>query len=175
MVIKGLTQVMTNLNMQLEGIKVRSLKGLVESALLVRRETETWNPVTPVDLGNLRSSYFIAVATGAKPISDTGNFKNRRGKAKKGLAAKLKTEHAAVIAKSVAEASAAMKKKKAMVIFGYSANYAAIVHEAMFGSSSPKLDANYSRPGSGPKWFEAAIKRNKKQIIELVKKNAKLK
>ena len=164
MAIKGLQQVMTNLHIQIKGIEARSVKGLVESSLLIRRETETISPITPVDLGNLRASYFTVASTGIVNVSDTGNFRNKPG-SKKPIAAKLKTDHASVIAESNARVKS--NKKKAMVSFGYTANYAAAVHE--------KRDAEFQRPGAGPKWFEAAIKRNKKQIVELIKKNAKLK
>lgn len=53
------------------------------------------------------------------------------------------------------------------VIFGYNSNYAAAVHEMMESPSGKPI--NWSRPGSGPKWFEAAIKRNAKRVIHLIK------
>ena len=53
------------------------------------------------------------------------------------------------------------------VVFGYSANYAAAVHEMMQSPSGKPI--NWSRPGSGPKFFEASLKRNKKKILRIIK------
>lgn len=52
-------------------------------------------------------------------------------------------------------------------IFGFEANYALYVHERM----DPNI--KWQRPGSGPKFFEAALKRNKNKIIELIGRNMK--
>ena len=165
--ISGLENVMANLQKQIKGIEVRSVKGLVETSILVRRETETTSPLTPVDLGNLRASYFTVSTVGTVPVADTGTFRNKPGKSGKSenRAAKLQADHARVISES--QALARSKKQKAVVVFGYSANYAMAVHE--------KMAAEFQRPGAGPKWFEAAIKRNKSQIVKIIKRNAKIK
>ena len=165
--ISGLENVMANLQKQIKGIEVRSVKGLVETSILIRRETETTSPLTPVDLGNLRASYFTVSTQGVVPIADTGSFRNKPGKAGKSenRAAKLQADHSRVISES--QSLARSKKQKAVVVFGYSANYAMAVHE--------KMGAEFQRPGAGPKWFEAAIKRNKSQIVQIIKRNAKIK
>ena len=62
--------------------------------------------------------------------------------------------------------------KKLGLIIGFSANYAVFVHE-MVDKSSKKI--NWSRPGSGPKFFEAALKRNTKQILKIIGINAHIK
>lgn len=54
-----------------------------------------------------------------------------------------------------------MKHRKA-IIFGFSANYAAYVHENMTAQ-------NWNRPGSGPKFLEAAIKRNTYKILLIIR------
>lgn len=55
------------------------------------------------------------------------------------------------------------------VVFGYSANYAAAVHEMMSSVSGAPI--NWSRPGSGPKFFEASIRRNQKKIPVIIAKH----
>jgi len=51
------------------------------------------------------------------------------------------------------------------VTFGFTANYAVYVHE-MVGSEG--TDINWSRPGSGPKFLQSAVKRNSKEIVRLI-------
>lgn len=60
------------------------------------------------------------------------------------------------------------KNKKSVVVFGYSANYALYVHE-MIGP------VNWSRPNSGAKWFEYAIKRNSDRILAIIAGRSKVK
>lgn len=58
------------------------------------------------------------------------------------------------------------------VVFGYNANYAAAVHEMLFSVSGAPI--NWQRPGSGPKFFEASIKRNANKILIIVSKYAEI-
>lgn len=58
--------------------------------------------------------------------------------------------------------------KEPYVVFGYSQNYAAAVHEMLFSPTGKPI--NWSRPGSGPRWFEASIKRNAPVVIQIVGK-----
>ena len=54
-------------------------------------------------------------------------------------------------------------KGKPVVQFGFTAFYAWFVHE--------KIDPgiNWKRPGSGPKFLEAHLKANEKEILEIIK------
>jgi hypothetical protein len=58
------------------------------------------------------------------------------------------------------------------VIFGYSANYAAAVHEMLISPSGKPID--WSRPGSGPKFLEASLTRNADKIALIVAKHVEL-
>jgi hypothetical protein len=52
--------------------------------------------------------------------------------------------------------------------FGFSANYAMYVHERVEGApwgDGVVGDINWNEPGSGPKFLEAAIKRNIDKIL----------
>jgi len=57
------------------------------------------------------------------------------------------------------------------LLIGFSANYAIFVHELV--DKVGKL-VKWNRPGSGPKFFEASIKRNTKQVLEAIQRNAKI-
>ena len=48
------------------------------------------------------------------------------------------------------------------VLIGFTANYAFLVHEDM--------ERKFHRPGSGPKFFEASLKRNKDKVLDEIKK-----
>jgi len=57
---------------------------------------------------------------------------------------------------------------KPVVMFGFDANYALFVHEMVDGS------INWKRPGSGPKFMEASINRNKTKILEIIASYTKI-
>jgi len=63
-------------------------------------------------------------------------------------------------------------KKMIALLMGFNANYAVFVHE-MVDKGSKKI--NWSRPGSGPKFFEKALKRNHKKILRIIGTNARIK
>ena len=58
MQLKGLNTVLKNLNKEVKKIKGRSMKGLIRSAAIIRRDMEFTPPLIPVDTGNLRDSWF---------------------------------------------------------------------------------------------------------------------
>jgi len=58
-----------------------------------------------------------------------------------------------------------VKTKAPGVVMGFSANYAVFVHEM--------VGANFSRPGSGARFFYAALKRNQKKILKIMQNNMK--
>lgn len=159
--IKGFDIVMARLNKEIKGIENRSEAGLIKATGLIRRETESTAPITPVDLGNLRSSWFVVSASKTQPKDS--HSKEFKGKKK----AELAINHEAVKteAKGIIKANEGTKGK--FVMMGYSANYALFVHE-MMGSI-------FQRPGSGPKWLESAIKRNSGKIVQIIKDNVTIK
>ena len=82
----------------------------------------------------------------------------------------MKAQHSTMVGAAKAAVNS-LAKKGPIVVMGYSANYALFVHE--MGQTYPGV--NWSRPGSGGKWLEAAFKSNRNKIIETVKKNAIIK
>lgn len=58
--LKGIDIVVRNLNKEIKKIEGRSLKGLIKSAALIRKDMEDTPPLIPVDTGNLRASWFTS-------------------------------------------------------------------------------------------------------------------
>ena len=58
-------------------------------------------------------------------------------------------------------------RKSPAVRMGFTARYAIWVHEM--------VGANFNRTGSGAKFFESAINRNKDKILEIIRNTAKIK
>ena len=156
--IKGFDEIFRKLNAEIEQIKERSMKGLIKSAVIIRRDMDRTPPLIPVDKGNLRASWFVVTAKGidtARPAfkGDTNN-----------ITQKLNESYD----QAIAEAQGMVAGKTSFIVIGFGANYAAPVHE-MIG------DINWHRPNSGPKFFEAAVKRNSAKILETIKTNAQIK
>lgn len=158
--LEGFDLVLKNLNKELEKMKGRTLAGLIEAAAVIRRSTETTPPLTPVDIGNLRASWFVTTARNNVAESDTGQFKGKD-------ASDMRSDHTRVITESKALITTNLARKGEFIVIGYSANYALFVHEM--------LGANFQRPQAGPKWFQAALERNRNEIVKKVAERAKLK
>ena len=58
--ITGFDNVMQNLNSEISKMKKRSMKGLIESAIIIRRDMAVTPPLIPIDKGNLNSSWFTS-------------------------------------------------------------------------------------------------------------------
>ena len=170
--IHGFKEVEANLNRQLEGIRNRSMKGLIMGAALVRNETEKTPPLTPVDLGNLRASWFVVTSKGIQVGKGLGQFKGPK-------AATIASDHSSTIAEAQGFVVANSTKEKQFLMMGYSANYALFVHEnlEMHDPSNPYWVRRKKqwKVGSGPKWFESAVKNNTSRIVQIVKDNAQIK
>lgn len=155
MAAKGLDKVLKNLNKELKKIENKTVGSLVKAAILIQRDMEYTPPLTPVDYGNLRSSYFIA---SVQDLISPGGFEGPQ-------ATKL-TAFSTSTVSNYAQKARASKKGQYNVYFGFSAYYAAKVHELS--------GAKFKRPGAGPFFFEASVKRNTATILELVRNEAQI-
>jgi hypothetical protein len=166
--VYGMEQVMENLQAQIAMIKGASIQGLIKAAMMIREDTEKTPYITPLDLGNLRSSWFITTAQG-KIKNDKWNtgFRNIAGKGirntRKVDASRMATDHVSAITESKGRCVSASLTGKEMLVMGYSANYAVYVHENM--------NANFKRDGSGAKWFQEAVNRNSGKILKIIGQN----
>ncbi len=167
--IQGVWAVMNNINTHIERIVDARLDGMIKAAALVRWETEHGYPKTPVDYGNLRASWFVVSARGkivrggGKPHTPGGEADKFKGP----KAGEIAAQHMAVLTEMQGKArSLADINGGPFVIMGYSANYSFYVHE-MLGRGGKEV--NWSRPKSGAKWFEIALKKQRNNILKLVK------
>ena len=151
--VKGLDTVISNLNKELKNIEGKTLKGLIRGAIIIRRKMEFVPPVIPVDTGNLRASWFI-VTTRSIQDGENPEFKGEK-------AGELAANHTAVV-KDVQR----MVSGKIAIGMGFTANYAAAVHE--------KIETKFRRPGSGAKFFQAAINNSMAEVINIVKEEAEI-
>ena len=126
--LEGIKEVSNQLNKELDKITIRTSKGMLLAAILIRRDMDKTEPKIPVDTGNLRASWF------------TDPIRTSKGPA---------------------------------LLMGFTANYAAWVHE--MGEKKDGTDINWNRPGSGAKFLEAALYRNKDEIINIIRDNAAVK
>jgi len=155
--LHGFDRVMKNLNKEIEGIKNRSLKGLIRAAILIRRDMEHTSPKIPIDTGNLRASFYTVTSKGRITSGGTPAFKGEQ-------ANKLSASHSNEIGRA---SNLVRATGEPSVALGFTAFYAFYVHEM--------VGANFGRPGSGAKFFESALKRNHDKIVKVIREEVKLK
>ena len=161
--LKGVDDVMKNLNKELKNIKGRSTRGLLEAAYLVRRDME---PLIPVDTGNLRASWFVVVK-GLPTLNASPIFRIKEGK-------KPTASDIMQITELVISHTAGVEMNKGIVeaqqeptlIMGFTANYAIFVHEM--------VGANFSRPGAQAKFFEMTLSKDQNAMLEIIRKHAEI-
>jgi hypothetical protein len=143
------------------------LRGLLEAGLMVKGEAQK---ITPVQTGNLKASAYVIWGGGSNASSKIKYRSNPTAKNKKVKAGEenVVREHAAVL-------NHRMKSSlEPFTEVGYTANYAAKVHERT-GVSHAKLDKKRGRVQIGQaKFLEQAFQQNSRRIIAILKKHAKL-
>jgi hypothetical protein len=164
--IRGMERVVDNLNAAIGRMIYKSERGLVEAALHIRTETETKPYATPLDIGNLRASWFIVSPsrTEKDPDGFSGHFKNNR---KRGFTSgQFRAWHTEAVTE--AKALVGMDPNKITVMMGYSAIYAMWVHE--------NTEATFKErsPAAGPKWFQNALNRNHKKMLKIIRETSKI-
>jgi len=167
--LKGEEVVMANLNKELDQIKAKSMKGLIMAAAYIRNKTEKETPLTPVDYGNLRSSYFVVTAKSVPVGSGKTDFKGPK-------AQEMTIDHGSVIGEMQAKARSMTTKQRLFLIMGYTANYSGFVHEMIGANFNPDKRRGKAkrRAGAGPKWLETHIKNNTKMIVQIVRDQTKI-
>lgn len=155
--VDGVDKVLKKLHKKMEKVTNNiTTEGLINAVIIIRRSMDKETPTIPVDTGNLRSSFFTVTTKGQKKINPSdGSFKGDD-------AGKMQRDYEGAINNSIALVNAS---RNPMVMFGFSAYYAAVVHET---------DKNYRRPGSGSKFLENAIDRNRKEILNEITKAGKI-
>ena len=174
--LKGLNDVLANLNKQIQAIKERTTAGIVKAAILVRQDMDSTAPMIPVDTGNLRSSFFIVTANKVER-GESATFKDDKS-------GQMSSDHSSSISVNQSKISGTPA-----VIMGFSANYAVAVHEMVGGNFAGDLNKlKYTkkgkvtqatrkylrRAGSGAKFLESALQRNQQEMLKIIAENAKI-
>ena len=159
--MKGKVAVEAELNRQLKEVVIRSVSGLVKAAAFIRKQTESTPPLTPVDYGNLKASWFVTTASAIKVGKGMSKFRGPK-------AAEIASNHETGTAQAMGEVAGITTKDKKFVMMGYTANYGGFVHEFIG-------NVTFKRPGAEAKWLETHIKRNTKKIVEIVREDAQIK
>jgi hypothetical protein len=186
--IRGLTQIINNLNTRIQAIEGRTLKGIIRGVAQIRRDMDKTVPLIPVDKGNLRASFFVITSQGNVPQGASPRFKATGKKTAFTAAqmAKLQAVHSGTISEMTAKAKALGTSRGPFVVFGFGAYYALYVHEmtsssGISGRALSHMKAvsgrgqsgiNWTRPGSGPKFLENAVDRNIAYVLYTVAKEA---
>jgi len=155
--IKGLDVVLKNLNKEIEGIKNRTRTGMIKVAVLIRGDAQK---LCPMDTGNLVNSAYTVV-TGGTIEGRQPNFKEENKSGKVIDVSRLQNEHRVAINLGKSETD---DKDNPSAVIGFSAYYAAYVHEM--------TQAIFKRPGSQAKFLETSLKENSCRILEILRKEA---
>lgn len=169
--IRGLEQVIANLNKMRDQFKQNSLKALIRAQIPVRRDMDKVPPKIPVDLGNLRASYFVV--TGKAGVHGGKNVTGASPSFKAKVGERVSRGHPAVMEETK---TLATSKGYPTIGFGFSAYYAWYVHEMVdaggpYGTFLPERTIHWTRPGSGPKYFQAALNNNKGKMLKIIEEN----
>ena len=153
--LRGMKKFMRNFNDEVRKIRGRTHRGLIEAAIVLQRAAE---PGTPIDTGNLRASWFI-VSYKSGPEVSVPKFTGED-------AGKLANNHTRVLSAAFSLAQGMGSFANPVVVFGYSANYAVFVHEA--------VDATFQRPTAHARWLYAAMQVSQDKMLDKIHQHARL-
>ncbi len=154
--LTGVEKVMANLNKEITKLKVKGMAGLIDGAIIIRRDMDTTPPLIPIDFANLRSSWYITTIAGLE-AEDSDGFTGDN-------TSSMGTQHASIVSEAVSKAKSFPYP---VVVMGFSAIYAAAVEEM-------KKKHRWKRPSSGPKFFESSIKRNSPLVLKIIANSTKI-
>lgn len=171
--LHGFEKVERNLNKALSGIKSQTTEAFIAVAKDIHYDADLTTPTIPVNTGDMRQSRFIVSNKGLISWGRKAVFKGERyasGGYKKGRSpGYMMGDHRATIQHFLSVAGA---KRHPTVILGYTAWYAVYPHEMGIGSVRSGAAIRWTRPGSGPKFFQSALYRKAKNIPTEVYKKA---
>jgi hypothetical protein len=164
--LKGMDVVMSNLNKEIELIKGGSMRGLILAAHHIREKTNDEGKasnLTPIDKGNLNSSWFIVTPTSIPPVKGSKKFSSDA------VGQRVRSEHMGVVEQGRGEVASMSNANKKFLMMGYSAFYGGFVHEFI----DPNI--NWTRIGSNAKWLQNTIYENKDKIVQIIANESKIK
>jgi hypothetical protein len=164
--LKGMDVVMANLNKEIELITNASMRGLVLAAHHIREKTNDEgkaSDLTPIDKGNLNSSFFIATPTSRPSVKGSKKFTSDS------VGRRVASEHASTVEQAVGEVASMSTGNKKFVMLGYTAFYSGFVHEFI----DPNI--SWTRIGSNAKWLQNTIYNEKGKILNIIKNESQIK
>lgn len=159
--IKGIDDAIAAINKDMEGIADRiTTKGFIRVGIYLRTSMENTSPLIPMDTGNLRASWFTTAKSSKGKQIDTGSGFSA---STEGIKPEDKQAQATIVAKcrSIVHAAA-----RPLMVFGFSANYAAPVHENTG-------NVKWKKAGSGPLFFQKALERGRQEIFSILAKSGR--
>lgn len=157
----GLDTVIKNLNKEIEEIKGRTVKGLLQAGLRVKADAQR---ITPVDTGNLKSSAYVLWGGGGRSVQQIGE-----------AVLKDQEQHDQILSERTNKLSSF---NDPFAEVGYTANYALKVHEGIRSKkgklvSHVKIDKEKGAVQIGQaKFLEQSFNQNKDYILNVIKRNA---
>lgn len=174
--LKGLKEVMDNLNKEIEKIKGASLDGLLEAGLLIKAESME---LCPIVTGNLMNSAFVTwgYASQAPRSTTEGGFRDPVGR--KGIKEIRQAELSQGLGASASRVGSSLVP---MVEIGHAAVYAVAVHEnkrsGQTGGWNPSHTRKYKPKTFATtgqyKFLQTAIQENEGRILEIIKSRVKI-
>lgn len=141
-VTKGIASMVNDVKKVTEAVQYAALKGLSEASAFINEDMNKTPPMIPVDTGALRQGYKIKPKVIGYKSGD-----------------KLIAVESGWMDTSVNRIDPETGKMETVD------QYAAYVHEM---TTPPYGKVNWNIPGSGPKFLEAAVKRNAQNITKIV-------
>lgn len=151
--LKGVKKFMKQLNQEIRDLEGRTLEGLIQAVIELQREAE---PGTPIDVGNLRASWFSVTYKGES--IGIAQFTGQD-------ASSLKANHNKIIQQATQVVKQLGSDAQPVVLFGYTANYAVFVHE--------NVDAKFKRPSARARWLYAAMQSARSRMLAKIHEHAK--
>ena len=165
--VTGGKEINRNLELQKDAMKSKVLAGMINAARVVDRDANKYgDPTVPLDIGNLRASFFITTILGIKKgLAPKFMIEKGGSKLTPQQFAELEAHHTMSVNTASTEVHTAANLT---LIMGYGANYAIWVHEM----TDPSI--NWTDGGSGPKWFEKSLKVNRDTMLKLIGNSARI-
>lgn len=163
--VRGVDKVLKNLNKEVRAIEGRSLKGLIRAAIIIIQATDKETPMVPIDDGNLRASRFVITSRGETPFGGSSSFEGDDS-------GKLSSDHSTTLSSAKTSAQSAGRPT---VILGFSAYYAWYVHENVGANFGQPKEGQKGGSQRGAKYFEAHLKNKRKQVLEMIRQEARVK
>jgi len=157
------------LNVELAKIQGATMKGLINSTAYIYKKTESEAPLTPVDTGNMRASWFVVTASGVPVGRKLGQFVGENS-------GRMSADHTNALSECQGELKTKNTPTKKFLTMGYSAFYSGFVHEMIGANFNPpeRKGKKMRREGAGAQWLQIAINRNFQTILKIVAETSQI-